>query len=169
MHMDYEYPIQNRDSEPRAPQPVRRKSTGKGGRYLKEDPRKHRNSGRNGQSRHRRRKLNPRFVILLVGLVGILIGTILLVRSCNKPTIVGRWDVDGNTYYCFHDDGTGVMETDVKDYSITYKIEDNVLQIHFVDNIADDLTYTFELKKDALFLTGGPGDAKGDHFWRRVG
>lgn len=168
MNMDYEYPMDQRSPERNNSQPERRKSSGKGGRYLKEDPRRTKNNGRSGGRRHRRRKLNPRFVILMAVLLAIVIGTILIFRSCNKPTIIGRWDVDGTTYYRFNEDGTGLVESAVKDYAITYKIEDNVLHIHFVENVADDLIYTFEVQKDTLFLTGGPGDAKDHHLWRRV-
>ena len=170
MNMDYEYSTHNSNSEPRqSAQPVRRSNSGKGGLYLKENPKKTQRTGQYRRRRHRRRKLNPRFVILMVALIGILIGMIFLIRSCTKPTIVGRWDMDGTTVYRFEEDGTGALELPIKDYDFTYVIDDDVLKIHFVDNVGSDLNYTFEVQKDTLFLTGGPGDAKTDYALKRVG
>lgn len=166
MSMEYEYPSQRREPNPDTSRTSTRKNPGKGGRYLKEPPRKS-PSGHN-RKRRRRRKLNPRFVILLATLLALLIGVVLIVRSCNKPNIVGRWDMDGTTYYRFHEDGTGALELPVKDYEFTYEIEDDTLRIDFVDEAGEDLNYTFELQEDTLFLTGGPGDAKNDYALKRV-
>ena len=169
MNMEHEYPTQRRTPNPGPSRPAPRRNSGKGGRYLKETPKKTSNNRQpNGKRRHRR-KLNPRFVIMLATVLVFVIGIALIVRSCNKPSIVGRWNVDGNTYYRFEEDGTGFMESSVKDYAFTYAIDDNVLYIDFTDETGNDLSYTFELMKDTLFLTGGSGDERRTLALTRVG
>lgn len=168
MNMEHENPSQTRNPNPGNSRPAPRRSPSKGGRYLKEPPQKP-NATSARRRRRRRRKLNPRFVIMLAVLLALLIGLLFILRSCNKPDITGRWDMDGNTFYRFADDGTGVMETQIKEYEFTYAIDDNELHIDFADEGAKDLKYTFELEKDTLFLTGGPGDAKTDYALKRVG
>lgn len=166
MNMDYEHSSQE-SIHTRTTSPVhRRTGTTKGGRYLKKEQPQ---SGPNHRRRRRRRKLNPRFLILVAGLLAILIGIILCVRSCSKPTIIGRWDMDGTTVYRFEKDGTGALVLPTKEYEFTYVIEDNVLRIDFVDEAALDANYTFEVQKSVLFLTGGPGDAKTDYALTRIG
>lgn len=169
MNMEYEHPARRGTSNSGDPRPISRKSSGHGGRYLKEPSKKTHSTSIPRRRRRRRRKLNPRFVIMLSALLAVLIGVLLVVRSCNKPNIVGRWDMDGTTFYLFHEDGTGVLELPIKDYEFTYEIDDGVLHIDFKDESAEDLNYTFELQKDTLFLTGGPGDAKIDYALNRVG
>ena len=166
MNMDYEYsPQESAHRTPAAPE-RRRTNSGKGGRYLNKGRSR---SAANSRRRRRRRKLNPRFVILMAGLLAILIGIAICVRSCTKPSVVGRWDVDGTTAYRFEQDGTGALMLPTTEYKFNYTIEGNVLRIDFVDEAALDANYTFVVQKTTLFLTGGPGDAKTDYALRKIG
>lgn len=133
------------------------------GRYLKQK------SSTAQRRRRRRRKINPRFVVMLAVLLAILIGIAVAVRSCAKPDINGRWDLDGTTVYEFDKDGKGALVLMLATYEFEYEIEDDVLIIDFVDENALDAKYTFKIEKDMLFLTGGPGDAKVDYILRRLG
>ena len=161
MNMDPEYSTHSHTRNGAASGANR--NTGKTkGRYLKEQPKP-------AHRRRRRRRLNPRFVILVSGLLAILIGIILGVRSCSKPSIIGRWDLDGTTVYRFEKDGKGALELMVGEYAFTYKIEDDTLKIDFIDDVAIDSSYTFEINRNILFLTGGPGDAKMDYALQKRG
>lgn len=158
MNMDNEYSFQSQSHTRSTSQPDRRSGKSKG-RYLKEQPK---------TARRRRRKLNPRFVIFVAGLLALSITMILVLRSCTKPSIVGRWNLDGTTVYEFEEQGRGALVLMSGEYEFQYEIEDDILKIDFIDEIALDATYSFELQKDVLFLTGGPGDAKSQYALQRM-
>lgn len=131
------------------------------GRYLNEEPAIKRR-------RRRRRRLNPRFVImvsvLLVLLIGIAVG---IVSCCAKPKILGRWNLDGTTVYEFNKHGKGALVLMTAQYDFTYKIEDDVIYIDFIDERALDSRYTFKVNGTMLFMTGGPGDSRGEFILNR--
>lgn len=137
--------------------------------------RRHRSTGRYfGQSssrshhRHGRRRLNPRFLITLAVLLALLIGITVGVRCCTKPTIRGRWDLDGTTIYKFDRNGTGALVLMYAEYEFTYTIEGDRLYIDFEDEAALDAAYTFKVEDRMLFLTGGPGDARNDYVLTKI-
>lgn len=170
MNMDYENAPQERThtagAATGAAPSQRRTNGGKGGRYLKKEQPK--SAPHHPQRRRRRRRrLNPRFVILVTGLLAVLIGIVLCVRSCTKPTIIGLWDMDGTTGYRFEKDGTGAVVLPTTEYAFNYSIEGNILRIDFISEEALDANYTFQVEKNALFLTGGPGDAKTTYALKR--
>ena len=139
-----------------------RKSRPKKGRYLKQPaPSSHRR-------RRRRRKLNPRFVVLVAVLLAMLIGITVGVRSCTKPTIKGRWNLDGTTIYEFGKNGKGALVLMHTEYEFNYTVEGDLLVIDFVDEGALDAKYTFAMNKKMLFLTGGPGDSQSEYILYRV-
>lgn len=129
------------------------------GRYL---------SNNRTYARRRRRKLNPRFMIFVTILLALLIGIVLGVRSCTKPTLKGRWDLDGTTGYEFKKGGKGALVLVTKEYEFTYEVEDDKLSIDFIDEMALDAQYTFEINGRMLFLTGGPGDAKSEYVLHKL-
>ena len=162
MNMDYDN--SRRPNTGRYTSQPNRRSGQKKGRYLKVEPK----PGRKHSYSRRRRRLNPRFVILVAGLVALVLGITLGVRSCSKPSIIGRWDLDGTTIYRFEKDGKGALELMLVEYEFSYKIEDGILKIDFVDELALDANYTFDVSKKVLFLTGGPGDAQVDYALKRI-
>lgn len=162
MNMDHEYMSKTNPTVRSSTHSGRRTGATKG-RYLKEQPRSYRRRNR------RRRKLNPRVVALVAVMLVLLIGIIFGVRSCSKPSIVGRWDLDGTTVYEFEKGGKGALVLMTMEYEFTYTIEDDLVRINFVDEAALDANYTFEVQKNILFLTGGPGDAKSEYILNRVG
>lgn len=129
----------------------------KPGRYLKDQPASPR------RRRRRRRKLNPRFVILVAVLLTILIGIAVGISSCRKPSILGRWDLDGTTVYEFNKGGKGKLILFTAEYDFNYEIDDGVLSIDFIDEYALDSRYRYEVKGRMLLMTGGPGDAQTDY------
>lgn len=138
-----------------------KKSKPKKGRYLKDPP-------ASPRRRRRRRKLNPRFVIMVAVLLAMLIGIALGIRSCTKPTIRGRWDLDGTTVYEFNKGGKGALVLQSGEYEFSYVIKGKTVFIDFVDERALDANYTFEVKDRTLFLTGGPGDARSEYTLQKL-
>ena len=136
------------------------------GRYLKETPK--------SRKRRRRRKQNAvqRIVIIAVLAVaivaGITAGIVLCVKQLAPTKILGRWDLDGTTMYQFDKNGKGALVLSYKEYEFQYGIEDGVLSIDFPEGVGIDAEYTFDVKDDLLFLTGGTGDAKKDYVLRKV-
>ena len=133
------------------------------GRYLKQKPA----SGR--RPKRRRRKLTPRFVIMLAVLLALLIGIVLILRSCNSHRdIIGRWDLDGRTVYEFRKGGKGTLVLSTSQYEFTYEIDDDVIFIDFIDQRALDARYTYEVKGEVLFVTGGPGDSRSEYVMHKI-
>ena len=138
-----------------------RGSTPKKGRYLKDPPTPSRR-------RRRRRRINPRFLILLGVLLVMLIGIAIGMRSCSKPSIRGRWDLDGTTVYEFNKDGKGTLLLMTTEYEFAYTIEKDTVFIDFVDERALDAKYSFKVEDGMLFLTGGPGNAKSKYVLQKL-
>lgn len=149
-------------AQPRNSQNRKRQSK-KVGRYLKDVPVPSR------CRRRRRRKLNPRFVALMAVLLAMLIGIALGIRSCSKPKLTGRWDVDGTTVYEFGKNGQGALVLMTAQYEFHYEIDGDTLKIDFIDDAALDARYTFEVDKNILFMTGGPGDARSEYVLNKIG
>lgn len=150
-----EIPATDRKSDP-----VKRSHRTKG-RYLKK-------SAHHAHRRHRRHRINPRFVVLLVVLLVMLIGITVVTRSCAKPTLLGRWNLDGTTIYEFGKNGKGSLVLMHAEYEFQYTVDGDLLVIDFVDEGALDSKYTFSVEKRLLFMTGGPGDAKSEYVLQRV-
>ena len=102
-------------------------------------------------------------------LLAILIGVALGIARCSKPSIIGRWDLDGTTVYEFEKGGKGALILLTKKYEFTYSIDDDLLRINFLDDAALDADYVFEVEQGMLFLTGGPGDAKTEFVLKKRG
>lgn len=158
----HENPAKTSEHGYQSEKPVRNTRPVKG-RYLKQNPpQKHR------RRRRRRRKLNPRFVVLMAVLLALLIVIAVGIRSCTKPTIQGLWDLDGTTSYEFGKGGNGALILIHTKYEFHYTVNGDLLTIDFVDEAALDAKYTFQIEKDMLFLTGGPGDARNEFVLRLV-
>lgn len=132
------------------------------GRYLNHS------ASRRHHHRRRRRRLNPRFMILIAVLLALLVGLAVGVRCCSKPTLRGRWDLDGTTIYKFDRDGKGALVLMYAEYEFSYVIEGDQLYIDFTDEAALDAKYTFRVEDRMLFMTGGPGDAKTEYVLSRI-
>ena len=100
--------------------------------------------------------------------MAMLIAIALGIRSCSKPTIIGRWDLDGTTVYEFGKNGQGALILLNAEYEFSYVIEEDILRIDFADEAALDAEYTFVLEKNLLFWTGGPGDARSEYVLKKV-
>lgn len=129
-------------------------------------------SGKHSSRRHhrgrRRNRLTPRFVVLLAVLLALLIGISIGIRCCAKPTLRGRWDLDGTTVYKFDRNGEGALVLMYTEYDFTYTVEGDQLYIDFTDDAALDARYTFQVDGRMLFLTGGPGDARSEYVLTRI-
>ena len=111
---------------------------------------------------NRRRKQSSRNKLYLIAAVALLLVVLIVIItvSCSRPSIKGRWDLDGTTVYEFYDGGKGALVLMTGKYEFNYKTDGDLLYIDFVDDRALDSSYEYQINKDALFLTGGPGDAK---------
>jgi hypothetical protein len=140
----------------------RKRQSSKVGRYLKDVP------VPSHRRRRRRRKLNPRFIALMAVLLAMLIGIALGIRSCSKPKLTGRWNIDGTTVYEFGKNGKGALILMTARYEFHYEIDGDTLKIDFIDDAALDAKYTFEVDKKVLFMTGGPGDARSEYVLNKI-
>lgn len=122
-------------------------------------------SSRTGNRRptKRRKKLNPRFLVTVAIFLAVILVICICIASCSKPTLKGRWDLDGNTIYEFYGKGKGALVLLTAEYEFDYETKDGVLYIDFVDDRASDATYEYEINKGVLFLNGGPGDIKAEY------
>lgn len=134
------------------------------GRYLKQSS----SYGHRRRHHHHRRRVNPMLIsaVVLALLLVVLAGIGL--RSCGGPSIKGRWDLDGTTVYRFDSNGKGALVLMYGEYEFNYTIEGEKLYIDFIDEGALDASYTFQVQKRMLFLTGGPGDAKSEYVLTRM-
>jgi hypothetical protein len=171
MNNEHEYPTGMNKPRTNAGRPVQnprpvQKSRPAPGRYLKETPAPRR------RRRRRKQKSVHKIVIVAVLVIAIVAaiatGIALCVKHLAPSKILGRWDLDGTTMYEFDKDGKGALVLSYKEYEFQYEIEDGVLHIDFPEGVGIDAQYTFEVKDDLLFMTGGTGDAKKDYVLRKV-
>ncbi len=122
------------------------------------------------RTRRRQRPVKSWMPIALIAVVVVLLLTLLIVglKGCSaKPTIEGRWNLDGNTVYEFYGDGKGALVLTTMTFEFDYTVKDDVVSIDFADERATDAKYEFAIEDDFLMLTGGPGDAKSQHILKR--
>ena len=114
---------------------------------------------------------NPRLTIALAAVlaVAIMLVFILALRGCSsKPSIEGRWNLDGTTVYEFYEDGKGALVLTTMSFEFDYTIVDDVISLNFTDDRATDVTYELYLTEEFLMLTGGPDGGKTQHILKRV-
>lgn len=92
-------------------------------------------------------------IITLLALAALIIGTVLLCKSCSSDkTLAGTWDYDSITVYRFDHDGKGALELPNSSYVFTYKADGKTLSIDFEDESATDSIYTYTVSQDTLTL-----------------
>ena len=157
MSIEYRDPIEW-DSSSRKTAGSTRKRRSRKGRYLSQER----------PSKRRPRRFNPGFLVFIAVLLIAFFCVALGIRSFMQPTLRGRWDLDGTTVYEFNKGGKGALVLTNKEYEFTYEVNDDQLLIDFVDEVARDAQYTFAVSDGMLFLSGGPGDTKGEYILRKL-
>lgn len=99
-----------------------------------------------------------RYSIALLVLVFLIVGIVLLCKSCSSDkSITGTWDYDMVTAYRFDKGGKGALELPNDTYAFTYKTDGDKLSIDFENKSATDSTYTYTVTKDSLTLVSDDG------------
>ena len=86
---------------------------------------------------------------MMIFIIIIITSLILIFKNRNK--FIGTWITEGNTIYVFKTK-TGIMKTQMGDYSFKYRIKDNTITIDFIDDKAIDTTYKYTLKDDKIIM-----------------
>lgn len=126
----------------------------KKGRYLCEEDR---------IVKAKRNHRNKRIRMMCITVVSILLVLIMGLGAmlCSKNDgFKGIWDLDGTTMYEFNGSGKGAMLLPSNEYMFTYTVdeENKTISIDFASEKANDYTYTYELLRNKLILSGGDGD-----------
>lgn len=114
---------------------------------------------RRRSTRLRQQKISG-WAIVGVAILLLLLMIILFFMGCAEGDVLkGTWDMDGTTVYQFEGDGKGAMILPSSTYTFNYTIneEEKTVSIDFEDEKANDYTYTFEVSKDKLILSGSEG------------
>lgn len=141
----------------------KRRSSDVQGRYLKDSRRRSRKHHHNS-----RRRQKIRLWVTVAAVLLVLLAILLAIQIFSKPSLNGRWDMDGATVYEFRKDGHGSLILMSAEYEFAYDVRGDILYIDFIDEGALDAKYTFKVEKKVLFLTGGPGDAKSEYVLERM-
>ena len=118
-----------------------------------------RQNGRGGKLADTRRKIAVWIAILAVILIILVAGVFFMVRGLRQssPSIKGTWSYDEVTIYTFDDEGHGSLVLPLGNYEFSYVLEDDVLQLDFVDESIIDRRYNYSIAEDELILTDGDG------------
>ena len=123
-----------------------------------------RNVSKNGKGRkladsRRKRKVAVWVAILAVIIIILVAGVFFTVRGLRQssPSIKGTWSYDEVTIYTFDDEGHGSLVLPLGNYEFSYVLEDDVLQLDFVDESIIDRRYNYSIAEDELILTDGDG------------
>ena len=114
--------------------------------------------------------LNPVLSVIFVGaLVLVIVLTLILgLKGCApKPSIEGRWNLDGATIYEFYPEGKGALVLTTMTFEFNYTVDGDKVSIDFVDERATDAKYEFAVTEDLLMLIGGPGTTQTQHILKR--
>lgn len=86
-----------------------------------------------------------------------------------KPTdaLKGTFVYGESVKYEFNGKGNGAMYDSNTKYSYTYSIEENKLEIDFINEAVRDATYTFSIENNTLTLIGGEGTMGGEYILER--
>ena len=112
------------------------------------------------QPRKRRyysRKKYKRFWLL--GVVGVLLLTIIMIICFRTDRVKGIWNVDDVTAYHFDGKGYGALILPDKEYKFVYKLTKNEISIDFESAAAKDISFNYSLQKDKLILEQGEASA----------
>ncbi len=97
--------------------------------------------------------MSKKKIIIISIILVIAIILFFIVKSINNSNkLIGLWDVDGNTKYQFDDNGHGKIIVPNSKYEFTYKINDNILSIDFINENSTDTSYEFKVSEDELEL-----------------
>ena len=95
--------------------------------------------------------------MLIVIALAILVTLILGLKHSPKGKLIGTWTTDGVTIYEFNRNNTGKLIVSVGEFSFTYKIKDNTLEIDFENEKSTDSKYTYQFDNNKLILDGDNG------------
>ena len=125
---------------------------------------------RTSQRNRRRRSANSLLTIALVAVLAVVLVVVLVLglKGCGaKPTLEGRWNLDGTTIYEFYEDGKGSLVLTTMTFEFNYTVDGDMVSIDFVDERATDAKYECYITEDFLMLTGGPENTKAQHILKR--
>ena len=108
--------------------------------------------------------------IALAILIFIIVIIVLICRGCSgaSDSIIGKWDVDGTTFYEFYDNGNGTMILPGASYGFTYTIEEDQIHIDYTNESVRDGSYAFSVDGDKMILAGGEGTIGGTYELTRI-
>ncbi|WP_072683915.1 DUF5640 domain-containing protein [Holdemania sp. Marseille-P2844] len=135
-----------------------------GGRYLSNAERLRRK-----KKRHRQIMMQ-RGILAAIALAILILIIVLICKGCSgaSNSIIGKWDVDGTTFYEFYDDGSGMMILPGTSYVFTYTIEKDQIHIDYENESVHDGSYTFTVDDDKMTLVGGEGTIGGTYELTRI-
>ena len=108
------------------------------------------------------RKRKTVFILLF----GIVLAALIIAAICFQAVraneddfpsngLKGVWQLDEVTAYEFDGKGNGFLHTGINDFSFTYDLQDDMIQIDFESESATDSHYQYEIKGNVLTLTLG--------------
>lgn len=108
-----------------------------------------------------KRKRYIKILIFTCFIAAIVLLAIVFTNTNRSNPLEGTWYMDAVTVYKFYGDGKGAMVLPSVEYTFSYSVEDNTLNIDFDHEGAKDAQYTFFITGDALTLDGGNSTTQG--------
>lgn len=132
----------------------------------------YRHSDRSNSTMKNRRKMpkwkrfirrNQLYIILVLFVTAILLGIVLLCKSCSKTSGASNFDgtyyIDDYTAYEFDGKGKGALCLgDTTRYVFDYSVKENTVSFDFEDMHNNDITYTFTLNGDVITIKETSGE-----------
>ena len=148
--------MNEQNNQPEGRSYTSRKSNG--GRHLSDAQRPRR-------KKRRRQLMRQRSVAAGIALAILIFIIVLICKGCSgaSDSIIGKWDVDGTTFYEFYDYGNGTMILPGTSYGFTYTIEEDQIHIDYTNESVRDGSYTFMVENDKMTLAGGEGTIGGTY------
>lgn len=111
----------------------------------------------------KKRKIKKQSILIICGIVVLLIILFCIItfnrnNKIQSNNIIGSWTIDNVTIYEFYKDDKGKLKVSLNDYSFTFQINNDVINIDFDDDSLLDSEYTFVIENDKLKLSGINGE-----------
>lgn len=116
---------------------------------------------RSSSRRLRKRRGHKKSLTLACIIVVIVLLSIVFATANRSSPLEGTWYMDAVTVYKFYGGGKGAMVLPSAEYTFSYSVEENTLNIDFDHEGAKDAQYTFFIAGDVLTLDGGNSTTQG--------
>ena len=108
------------------------------------------------------------FLIIILIIIGLIMAMTFLNNKANSnnnetknkvKSLIGIWDIDGNTKYEFDEKGNGKLIVPLSEYEFNYTIKDNILFIDFKNENSIDTEYIYKIENNTLQITNNDDKA----------